>query len=104
MLTKLLKNTRTTCHLIINQQLFNQVERLWEIVQIPDTKGARSLDTGNVCEQRMTELSSEELHSDPPTYYLPHHAVMKPVSTTTKIRVIFDGSSKTQLRRMNYIQ
>ena len=161
MLTKVAKKTRTTCHLITNQQLFNQVERLWEIEQIPDTKGARSFDTGNVCEQHftattkrdsdgrfivnvpyspkvnglgdsfeiakkrlhsveqkldkdsqlkegylnfmneyvasgnMTELSSEELHSEPPTYYLPHHAVMKPESTTTKIRVVFDGSSKT---------
>ena len=43
----------------------------------------------------MTELSSERSKSNTPTYYLPHHAVMKPDSTTTKIRVVFDGSSKT---------
>lgn len=28
------------------------------------------------------------------TYYLPHHAVIKQTSTTSKIRVVFDGSAK----------
>ncbi|XP_055527009.1 uncharacterized protein LOC129719641 [Wyeomyia smithii] len=30
-----------------------------------------------------------------PVYYLPHHAVIKPESTTTKLRVVFDGSCHT---------
>ncbi|XP_058816608.1 uncharacterized protein LOC131679875 [Topomyia yanbarensis] len=28
-------------------------------------------------------------------YYLPHHAIIKPESTTTKLRVVFDGSCRT---------
>ena len=28
-------------------------------------------------------------------YYLPHHCVFKEYSTTTKLRVVFDGSAKT---------
>ncbi|XP_046811762.1 uncharacterized protein LOC124421041 [Lucilia cuprina] len=28
-------------------------------------------------------------------YFLPHHAVLKPESSTTKLRVVFDGSCKT---------
>ncbi|XP_062534541.1 uncharacterized protein LOC134203696 [Armigeres subalbatus] len=30
-----------------------------------------------------------------PTYYLPHHLVMKENSTTTKVKVVFDGSART---------
>ncbi|XP_065089273.1 uncharacterized protein LOC135710593 [Ochlerotatus camptorhynchus] len=28
-------------------------------------------------------------------YYMPHHAILKPESTTTKLRVVFDASCKT---------
>ncbi|XP_062711079.1 uncharacterized protein LOC134289096 [Aedes albopictus] len=30
-----------------------------------------------------------------PQYFLPHHAVIRPESSTTRIRVVFDGSSKS---------
>jgi hypothetical protein len=30
-----------------------------------------------------------------PNYFLPHHVVLKPESSSTKLRVVFDGSAKT---------
>lgn len=36
-----------------------------------------------------------ELVDLPNCYYIPHHAVMKEESTTTKLRVVFDASNKT---------
>jgi hypothetical protein len=38
---------------------------------------------------------SPSLDRDTPCYFLPHHAVFRENSTTTKTRVVFDGGSKT---------
>ncbi|XP_055527336.1 uncharacterized protein LOC129719952 [Wyeomyia smithii] len=41
------------------------------------------------------KLIDPAINSSNHNYYLPHHAVFKPDSTTTKLRVVFDGSCKT---------
>ncbi|XP_055527173.1 uncharacterized protein LOC129719790 [Wyeomyia smithii] len=39
------------------------------------------------------ELANENL--DLPRYFLPHHAILRPESTTTKLRTVFDASCKS---------
>ncbi|XP_076383121.1 uncharacterized protein LOC143260686 [Megalopta genalis] len=41
----------------------------------------------------LTQVGTDEPQS--PGFYLPHHAVVKSSSATTKVRVVFDGSSKS---------
>lgn len=43
----------------------------------------------------MSEITDKEQLHTQVGYYLPHHAVFKLSSTTTKLRVVFDGSAKT---------
>lgn len=40
-------------------------------------------------------LVPEDEIDDKNSYYLPHHPIVKESSTTTKVRVVFDGSAKT---------
>eukprot|EP00096_Caligus_rogercresseyi_P004325 TRINITY_DN18551_c0_g1_i2.p1 TRINITY_DN18551_c0_g1~~TRINITY_DN18551_c0_g1_i2.p1 ORF type:complete len:575 (+),score=-58.22 TRINITY_DN18551_c0_g1_i2:136-1860(+) len=41
------------------------------------------------------EIPKRELNDDRPVCYLPHHSVIKKSSSTTKLRVVFDGSMTT---------
>ncbi|XP_075232254.1 uncharacterized protein LOC142330692 [Lycorma delicatula] len=44
----------------------------------------------------MSELNSKDLViPDSEVFYLPHYAVFKEISLTTKLRVVFDGSAKS---------
>ena len=42
------------------------------------------------------ERSSAQTRINTASYYLPHHGVLKPQSKATKLRAVFNGSSKTQ--------
>ncbi|XP_062533245.1 uncharacterized protein LOC134202207 [Armigeres subalbatus] len=54
------------------------------------------LDLGHMREVSPEELLKETAsESSRKVYYLPHHAVLKESSTTTKVRVVFDGSAST---------
>ncbi|XP_055615339.1 uncharacterized protein LOC129761628 [Toxorhynchites rutilus septentrionalis] len=45
----------------------------------------------------MREITNvEKIKSSNPTYFLPHHGVEKTDSTTTKLRVVFDASCRTE--------
>jgi len=43
----------------------------------------------------MTQIAEAQLSQAKEVYFIPHHAVMKPDSLTTKLRVVFDTSAKT---------
>ncbi|XP_022827437.1 uncharacterized protein LOC111357108 isoform X1 [Spodoptera litura] len=53
--------------------------------------------------QSGTSTNTNTQHS--PVYYLPHHGIVRETSTTTKFRVVFDGSAKTSSKlSLNDIQ
>ena len=45
--------------------------------------------------EHMTEIPCDFVSEKNPIYYIPHHCVEKPESTTTKVRVVFDAACKT---------
>ena len=51
----------------------------------------------------MEEVPANETRcEDSKSFYLPHHCVFKDDSTTTKLRVVFDGSAKTSTGKTLY--
>ncbi|XP_052752341.1 uncharacterized protein LOC128200981 [Galleria mellonella] len=42
--------------------------------------------------EHMEMIPENELNTNKNIYYLPHHAVLRPLSLSTKLRVVFDGS------------
>ncbi|XP_055543392.1 uncharacterized protein LOC129728940 [Wyeomyia smithii] len=44
--------------------------------------------------ERLSHMKLSPVASRSPQFFLPHHAIQRPESTTTKIRVIFDGACR----------
>lgn len=44
----------------------------------------------------MVQFSTEVDESNIIEYYMPHDAILRPSSTTTKLRVVFDASAKVK--------
>ncbi|XP_055543764.1 uncharacterized protein LOC129729277 [Wyeomyia smithii] len=43
----------------------------------------------------MEKIEEDDIDNDKPMFYLPHHAVLKPESKTTKLRTVFNASAST---------
>jgi len=43
----------------------------------------------------MKPLCEADVGKESPRFYMPHHAVLKETSSTTKLRVVFNGSEKS---------
>lgn len=73
---------------------FQSLER--KLTQNPELKEKYSkfmteyIDLGHMSEINFSDVNFSRSH-----YFLPHHAVFKESSLTTKLRVVFDASSKT---------
>ena len=44
----------------------------------------------------MKEVKEEEKAGNTFNFFLPHHAVLRPESTSTKVRVVFNASKKSK--------
>ncbi|XP_075158007.1 uncharacterized protein LOC142231277 [Haematobia irritans] len=66
------------------------------LLKIPDLKHKYDTVIQEYLDLRhMEAVASPPLDGHSENYYLPHHSVMKPESTTTKVRVVFNASCPT---------
>ncbi|XP_073811701.1 uncharacterized protein [Musca autumnalis] len=69
------------------------LEKKPDIKDLYDKTIIEYLDLGH-----MKKISGEDI-SNGPSYYLPHHAVIKPDRVTTKLRVVFNASSPSDNKK-----
>ncbi|XP_063994589.1 uncharacterized protein LOC135172476 [Diachasmimorpha longicaudata] len=108
----------------INQQLLDCLKKFWTQEEIPDNPSTVMSKADAECEQHFVEThrrdatgrytahtlyrkfikeyeALDHMQRAPATsetrlaYYLPHHGVLRPDSTTTKLRVVFDASHRS---------
>jgi len=68
--------------------LFKKLKELPDGLQMYDTEVKKLLDLGFIEEVDKNDKNGL-------IYYMPHRAVITPQKTTTKVRLVFDASSKT---------
>ena len=90
-------------------EFLTEYESLGHMVRVPDNSRSGSAIGGREGGRTLAyaasasgglgvphERSSAQTRINSASYYLPHHGVLKPQSKTTKLRVVFTRSSKTQ--------
>ncbi|XP_076230264.1 uncharacterized protein LOC143176045 [Nomia melanderi] len=84
----------------LGNSMHHAEKRLHNLERKPDTQPDIREEYTKFLEEyeslgHMSEVTNKEELYTHSGYYLPHHAVYKANSTTTKLRVVFDGSAKT---------
>ena len=58
-----------------------------------------------IIQEQLDRQIIEKVYMDSPTsylkHYIPHHPVITPTKTTTKVRVVYDASVKTKRKGLN---
>ncbi|XP_036346956.1 uncharacterized protein LOC118756292, partial [Rhagoletis pomonella] len=83
------------------RRFMSQERRLWQSSELGKQYAAFMEEYENLGHMSIVE----EPNLNEPHYFIPHHCVLKPSSTSTKLRVVFDASCRTTSQRsLNDIQ
>ncbi|XP_050305066.1 uncharacterized protein LOC126742465 [Anthonomus grandis grandis] len=119
---KQISNCQIMCHFSINERIDDQIEKFWKIEELQvapmlkkeeieceeffratckhSSDGRFMAEYSKFMQEyrilgHMSEIPSHEIDCDESVYYMPHHGVIKDDSSTTRLRVVFDASAKT---------